>query len=152
MSVRKRGKYYHIVLEKGRDADGKRIQEWMATEFTRKADAQAKEEELKFALRKGTYIKPTKKTVGEFLIEWLEDRKSEIKASTWEHYDWLRRLHVDPVIGQVELMRLSPANLLDVYRKAKEIPSPPKSPQKGRGAVRKKAVSPTTINAIHRFG
>ena len=151
MSVRKRGKYYHIVLEKGRDADGKRIQEWMATEFTRKADAQAKEEELKFALRKGTYIKPTKKTVGEFLIEWLEDRKSEIKASTWEHYDWLRRLHVDPVIGQIELMRLSPANLLEVYRKAKEIPEPPKTPKKGPGAVRKKAVSPTTINAIHRF-
>lgn len=151
MSVRKRGKYYHIVLEKGRDANGKRIQEWMATEFTRKADAQAREEEMKLSLRRGTYIKPTKKTVGEFLIEWLEDRKSEIKASTWEHYDWLRRLHVDPVIGNIELMKLSPANLLDVYRKAKEPPPPPKTPQKGRGSVRSKAVSPTTINAIHRF-
>ena len=79
MSVRKRSKYYHIVLGKGRDSTGKRIQEWTATEFTRKSEAEAREAEMKLALRQGSYIKPSKKTVGEFLIEWLDGRKTEIK-------------------------------------------------------------------------
>ncbi|MHC1760570.1 MAG: tyrosine-type recombinase/integrase [Negativicutes bacterium] len=151
MSVRKRGKYYHIILEVGRDLTGKRIQQWIATRFTRKSEAEAKEAELDLAIRNGTYIKPSKKTVGEFLVEWLDDRKTEIAASTWAHYEWLRKLHIDPVIGHIQMARLRPADLLAVYKKAREVPAAPKAPLKGRGSQRTKALSPTSVNSIHRF-
>ncbi len=73
-SIRKRSKSsYSVILDLGRDpATGKRRQQWMTIRGNKK-EAEAKLAELLHQLDTGSYIKPAKATVGEFLVTWLKD-------------------------------------------------------------------------------
>ena len=73
-SIVKRSKdSWTIILNLGRDpSTGKRKQQWVAVRGT-KRDAEKKLAELQHQMDTGSYLKPSKITVGDFLNQWLND-------------------------------------------------------------------------------
>ena len=56
-------------------------------------------------------------TVGEYLDRWLSDSVSDtVKATTYERYEQIARLHVEPDLGALKLKALTPAHLRGLYR------------------------------------
>ncbi len=55
--------------------------------------------------------------VGEYLDRWLSDSVSDtVKATTFERYEQITRLHLKPALGQVKLKALTPAHVRGLYR------------------------------------
>ena len=53
-----------------------------------------------------------RQTLAAFLAGWLESKKHSLRSPrTWDRYEELMRLHVVPVIGKVQLARLSPQHI-----------------------------------------
>jgi integrase len=56
-------------------------------------------------------------TVGRYLEQWLADSvRDTVKATTYETYERLRRLHLVPTLGCVKLKNLTPAHVRGLYR------------------------------------
>src|SRR5215208_2908329 len=56
-------------------------------------------------------------TVGRYLEQWLADSvRDTVKATTYETYERLRRLHLVPTLGRVKLKNLTPAHVRGLYR------------------------------------
>jgi integrase len=63
--------------------------------------------------------------VGEYLDRWLSDSVSDtVKATTFERYEQITRLHLKPALGRVKLKALTPAHVRGLYREKLEAGSP----------------------------
>lgn len=84
-------------------------------------------------VKQGTFVEPTKLTVGEWLDTWLEDyKKLELRLTSWERYKGLSDNHIKPAIGSIVLKDLRPQHLQQLYNeKVKE------------------GLAPATIRKIH---
>lgn len=112
--TKKRDRYY-VVLELERDpATGKRHRKWIGG-YQTKREAQKVLTEKLHEMQTGTYVEPAKETVGEYLTRWLEDKRAQIRPSTYRVYEWLLRVHIRPGIGSVELSKLRPQHLQRLY-------------------------------------
>jgi integrase len=59
--------------------------------------------------------------VGEYLDRWLSDSVSDtVKATTFERYEQITRLHLKPALGRVKLKALTPAHVRVLYREKLE--------------------------------
>jgi integrase len=59
--------------------------------------------------------------VGEYLDRWLSDSVSDtVKATTFERYEQITRLHLKPALGRVKLKSLTPAHVRGLYREKLE--------------------------------
>jgi integrase len=59
--------------------------------------------------------------LGEYLDRWLSDSVSDtVKATTFERYEQITRLHLKPVLGRVKLKALTPAHVRGLYREKLE--------------------------------
>jgi integrase len=59
--------------------------------------------------------------VGEYLDRWLADSVSDtVKATTFERYEQITRLHLKPALGRVKLKALTPAHVRGIYREKLE--------------------------------
>src|ERR687890_21355 len=59
--------------------------------------------------------------VGEYLDRWLADSVSDtVKATTFERYEQITRLHLKPALGRVKLKALTPAHVRGLYREKLE--------------------------------
>jgi integrase len=59
--------------------------------------------------------------VGEYLDRWLSDSVSDtVKATTFERYEQITRLHLKPALGRVKLNALTPAHVRSLYREKLE--------------------------------
>ena len=59
--------------------------------------------------------------VGEYLDRWLSDSVSDtVKATTFERYEQITRLHLRPTLGKVKLKTLTPAHVRGLYREKLE--------------------------------
>ena len=105
-----------IVLELDRDpTTGKRKQQWVTVRGT-KRDAEKKLAELQHQMDTGGYLKPSKITVGDFLIQWLSDHVwSRLELRTAEGYDHMIRRHLVPALGAIPLAQLSGQHLQSYY-------------------------------------
>ena len=71
--IRQRGeKSWAIVLDLGRDAEGKRRQKWH-TVRGRKKDAERELARLLHEINTGAYVEPSRMTLSDYLDRWLED-------------------------------------------------------------------------------
>jgi integrase len=63
-------------------------------------------------------VEPSKRTVRSYLLEeWLpENQPPRLRPSSFANYTIYTRIHVVPRLGEIELQRLSPANLSGFYR------------------------------------
>jgi integrase len=100
---------YRFVLDIGRDPDtGKRRQ--VTSTFDTKREARAEYARIKHESDRGTYVQPSKITVGEFLDEWLTSATRDVEKATAANYrDAL--LPVRERLGGRPLQRLTEAHV-----------------------------------------
>lgn len=107
---------YTIVLSLGVDpSTGKRKQQWISVKGTKK-DAERKLADLLHQLDNGTFIKPSKTTLAEFLERWLRDyAKPNLSPRGFERYAGIIRKHITPDMGSLMLTQLRPEHLQKHY-------------------------------------
>jgi integrase len=110
--VGRRGKTWHYVVDVGKK--GQRKQHWQGG-FKTRTEAQDALNDLLTRLGQGTYVAPSRETLGEFLLEWLKSRKHEIKATTFGGYERNIVNHIIPALGFIKLQELTPAALRSFY-------------------------------------
>ncbi len=127
-NVRKRGStwtYYVYVT----DGDGQRRQVSKGGYRTRK-EAEAARIKALSSLQNGTWVRPERVTVREFLEdEWLPTQAPPtLEESTYRSYTRNIRLHVVPAIGGILLQQLTPLDLTATYRTLLESGRRPPTP------------------------
>jgi len=98
---------YTIVLNLGTDPQtGKRKQQWVSVKGTKK-DAEKRLSELLNQLDNGTFMKPGKTTLAEYLERWLQDyAKPNLSPRGFERYASIIRQHLIPEMGNITLTQL----------------------------------------------
>ena len=106
---------YTIVLNLGVDpATGKRKQQWISVKGTKK-EAERRLADLLHQLDTGTFMKPSKTNLAEYLETWLKDYVwPNLAPRTAEGYESIVRQHLIPGLGNITLTQLKPTHLLPV--------------------------------------
>jgi integrase len=115
--ITKRGKNsYSVAISLGKDpVTGKYKQQWVSVKGTKK-DAEKRLGELLHQLDTGTFMKPGKTTLGEYLERWLKDYVvPNLAPKTAEGYEHIIRRHLVPALGGIPLTQLKPENLQRYY-------------------------------------
>jgi integrase len=107
---------YNIVLNLGTDpATGKRKQQWFTVKGTKK-EAEKKLADMLHQLDTGTFMKPSKTILAEYLKRWLKDYAWPYLAPrTAEGYESIIRQHLIPKLGNIILTQLKPEHLQKYY-------------------------------------
>jgi integrase len=107
---------YTIVLSLGTDpATGNPKQQWISVKGTKK-DAEKRLAELLHQLDTGTFVKPNKTTVSDYLKQWLSDScQTNLAPRTVEGYESIVRCHLIPPLGNIPLTQLKPEHLRSLY-------------------------------------
>jgi integrase len=139
--IRSRGKNkWAIVIDRERDADGKRRQQWITVNGT-KRDAERELAKFLHEFHTGQLLEPNRQTLGEFLVRWLQDcAVLNIQPKTHERYAEIIRTHLVPQIGQVQLSKLRPEHIQKYYADALRA-----GRRDGKGGL-----SPSTVLYHHR--
>ena len=114
---------------------GKQIQK-SVTGKTQKEVAQ-KIKELTAALDAGTYIAPSKMSVGQWLDTWKNEYLTNVKPSTDTSYEATIRNHLKPGLGALRLDALTTHDIQEFYNSLLS------------ATENHKALSPKTIKNIH---
>ena len=143
--IRRRGeRSWAIVLDLGRDAEGKRVQKWHTVQGTKK-EAERKLTEILHSMSTGFYVEPSKLTVGDFLDRWLtEYAQRQVSGKTYERYASIVKLHLKPELGNVVLSKLQPLQLEGAYTKWM------KTGRKKKDLEGPQGLSPRTVLQHHR--
>lgn len=116
--LRRRGKdTWAIVLDVGRDANGRRRQKWHTVRGNKK-NAQREMAAILHQRNTGSYVEPTKLTVTQYLEQWLSHVKTKVSAKSFERYDEIVRQHLIPALGQHRLNQLQPLHIQTYYSDA----------------------------------
>jgi integrase len=118
--MQKRGKKsWTLWVDVGRDPKtGKRKQQTLTIHGNKK-DAERELRAVLTRIEGGAYIKPTKLTVGEFLIQWLENHVlTNTSPRTAEGYRLIIKRHLMPSLGAIPLTQLHPSHIQGYYAKA----------------------------------
>jgi hypothetical protein len=84
-----------------------------------KRDAERELRVILTRLETGAYVKPTKLTVGEYLIQWLENYvMTHTSPRTAEGYQVIIKRHLIPNLGSIPLTQLQPSHVQGYYAKA----------------------------------
>ena len=79
------------------------------------------QEKLKVALREqqqGTLVTAPQQKLEDFLKQWLEDTQMHsIRPRSFERYEEIVRLHIVPVLGRIQLQKLTPQQVQSFYTK-----------------------------------
>jgi len=107
---------YTIVLNLGIDpTTGKKKQQWVSVKGTKK-EAEKRLAELLYQLDNGTFMKPGKTTLAEFLSRWLKDYAwPNLSPRTAEGYESIIRQHLIPHLGNITMTQLKPEHLQRYY-------------------------------------
>ena len=119
--LRKRGeRSWSVVVDIGHDlTTGKRRQKWIGVKGT-KRDAERKLAEVIRGLDVGSYVEPSRLTLGDYLDQWLADYvETSVRPRTAAGYRGLVGV-VQKSLGQVRLTDLSPQAVQRYYAKLLE--------------------------------
>ncbi len=111
-SIRRRSKNsWELTIDLGHDAGGKRKRKYVNVKGTKKL-AEQKLRELLSAADKGVPIDSKKITVGEWLQKWMDEYVvPNRRQKTIERYGGLIQKHIAPVLGRIELSKLTPSDI-----------------------------------------
>jgi len=113
----KRGKNsYSIAVSLGKDATtGKYKQQWVSNKGTKK-EAEMRLSEILNQIDNGTFLKPGKTTMAEYLNKWLLDyAKPNLSPRGYERYESIIRVHLIPSLGSITLTQLRADHLQSHY-------------------------------------
>lgn len=138
-TVIKRGTTWSVVVDLGRDAAGQRVRRWHSGYRTRK-EAERARVELLGRLDQGTYVAPTRLTLGRFLTdEWLPAKRSTVKETTLASYELHVNKHLVPALGGLALVAATAPRLNTFYADLLSA-----GRRDGRGGL-----APKTVRNIH---
>jgi integrase len=115
--ITKRGKSsYSIAVSLGKDATtGKYKYQWVSVKGTKK-EAEKRLSEILNQIDNGTFLKPGKTTLAEYLNKWLSDyAKPKLSPRGFERYESIARVHLIPNLGSIALTALRPEYLQQHY-------------------------------------
>ncbi|MDQ7794103.1 MAG: site-specific integrase [bacterium] len=121
--VEKRSKNaWSIVIDLGRDsATGQRQRIRRTVKGATKRQAEAELRRLLAEVEAGTYVEPTKLTLGEYLRRWLADGPGQrVRPRTLEDYARVAERHIVPALGHVRLSALQPLQIQELYSRLLE--------------------------------
>jgi integrase len=115
-SIIKRGDSYRIKVSLGKDpTTGKYVSHYETVNGNKKA-AERRLNELIHQHETGTFIRPGKSTLSEYLLSWLNDYcKPSLSPRTVQLYSYICRTHLIPVMGQITLTELNTQHLQKLY-------------------------------------
>ncbi len=107
---------YSVVISLGTDpATGKLKQQWVSIKGTKK-DAEKRLSELLHQLDTGTFMKPGKATVADYLNQWVKDYCwINLTPVTAQTYEYMAKKYLIPALGQLALTKLRPEHLQHLY-------------------------------------
>jgi integrase len=89
--------------------------------FRTKAEAEEAAKKILAEIQQGTYVEPTKVTVEEFLLDFVENTlKNEVAPNTYEQRLAYVKNHISPRIGKTKLSELSPNHIQKLYNGLRE--------------------------------
>lgn len=111
----KKGSYY-IKISLGKDpSTGKYKCQWITVRGTKK-DAERRLSELLHQLDTGSFVRPSKISLSEYLEKWLNEYAwANLGPRTAEGYSQIIRGHISPSLGNIPLTDLKPAHLQGYY-------------------------------------
>jgi len=118
--IRQRSKgSWEITIDIGRDpATGKRLRHFESIKGTKK-DTQRRLVELLANVEKGSYIKPQRLSLAEYLQQWLDGYVStNCSPRTSDSYQSITSRHLIPNLGHVPLTQLQPQHIQQYYAHA----------------------------------
>ncbi|MCL2140300.1 MAG: site-specific integrase [Dehalococcoidia bacterium] len=109
---------YTIVVPLGKDpATGKYKQHWENIRGT-KVEAERRLAELQNEIYKGSFVKPQKLTVAEYLIDWIENTaRFQVSPRTYQGYEYVIKKHLINGIGRHYLSSLNGSIIQKYYAK-----------------------------------
>ena len=115
--IRQRSKgSWEITIDTGRDPSTGKRRRHSETVKGAKKDAERRLAELLVSIERGSYIKPKKITLGEWLEDWCQSyAKTHCSPRTAEGYESIIRNHIIPSIGSVRLIELHPQHIQAFY-------------------------------------
>ena len=114
--VRRRGaRSGELKFDVGVDANGNRKIRYASFKGT-KRDAQIELAKLIAAAAAGTLPDPSKTTVGEYLLKWIDGHRG-LSGKTAERYRQLIVSQIIPHLGAIVLQKLKPAQIADWHDK-----------------------------------
>ncbi len=116
-AYRRRGKKSWPIVIDIKDGAGCRKRKWHSFKGTFK-QAQTERTALLAALDRGTYVEPSKLTVGEYLDQWVRSIKPNVSTRTYERYEGLVRVNLKPLLGGHALRKLQTAEIQQAYADA----------------------------------
>ena len=131
--IRKRGNKWCVVVDGGRDADGRRRQKWFSG-YRTKGDAEDALVTILGRVQRGETVDPDRTPLSEYLGERLKGRRGELAPLSVTQYASMIRTHIEPhAIGRTPLSKLRKAHL-----RAFELRH-----------LEEKGLAPATRNVIH---
>jgi integrase len=117
--IRRRGeRSWELKYDAGRHPlTGKRQIRYVSFKGT-KREAQAELVKLMHSVNTGTDVDPTKISLSEFCDRWVRDWAStNVSAKTFERYGQLVTNQIKPHIGAMQIQKLRPVHLQELYAK-----------------------------------
>ncbi len=100
-----------------------------------KKEARDKKNTALYEQQKGTLPITSKQTVAQFLEHWLENtQKASVRPRTYERYEEVIRLHINPALGRYQLQKLTAQHIEAFYTKKLD-----------------EGLSPRTVNTFHNI-
>jgi integrase len=130
--IRKRGNKYAIVVDLGRDNQGKRKQKWFSG-YDKKKDAEKDLPRVLNELNSGTFIEPSNEKYETYLEKWLRNKRKQIKPTTFDNYTRMVKNHIVPGLGHIKLEKLNRIHLKNFYNDLDE----------------EKQLAPASIKKVH---
>lgn len=107
---------WSLVIELDKDPiTGKRHQQWITYQGSHN-EAKKRLTDILHQLDTGTYVKPGKTTLADFLDKWLADyAKPNLTPRSYERYESIARVHLIPAIGHIQLTQLRASHIQKHY-------------------------------------
>lgn len=77
-----------------------------------------KMDKARMDLKTGTYIEPNKITLGDWVLKWVKIyARQRVCITSYDLYSSIIKLHIVPDIGGIELRKLRPMDIQELYNK-----------------------------------
>ncbi len=116
-TIRKRKDKYVVIYDYINEK-GVRKQKWETCES--KAEANKRAKEIEYEKLHDTFVAPNDQTVAEFLAMWAPIQAQQ----KWQYKTYMSNMqmieqHINPMIGKIELQKLSPLHVETMFAKLK---------------------------------
>ena len=112
--IAKRGNRWAYIIRVPDPLTGKTKPKWVSG-FKSESEAKLARDKARGKLASGTYIKPTKITVGQYLNEWIDIHSHSLKRATAQSYRGHIQRNLSPYIGNIALSDLRASHIQRLY-------------------------------------